>query len=102
MGWDMRNPENPAWVAPMDYEVSNVRTGARQGITADVVFADGTRVVGMHFREPPQVGQGRAGGIIGYQGNTGNARTTPAHIHAEAYRGGQRVDARPYFRLRGL
>jgi hypothetical protein len=101
MGYDMRNPANPAWIAPMGYEVRNVRTGPRQGITADVIFEDGTRVVGMHFREPPQVGRGQAGGVIGYQGNTGNARTTPAHIHAEAWRGNQRVDPRPYFRSGG-
>jgi murein DD-endopeptidase MepM/ murein hydrolase activator NlpD len=98
MGYDMRNPTNPAWVAPMGFEVRNIRNGARQGITADVIFEDGTRVVGMHFREPPQVRRGRPGEIIGYQGNTGNARTTPAHIHAEAWRDGQRIDPTPYFR----
>lgn len=97
MGYDMRNPANPAWVAPMGFEVRNIRTGARQGITADVIFEDGTRVVGMHFREPPQVRRGRAGEVIGYQGNTGNARTTPSHIHAEAWREGRRVDPRRYF-----
>lgn len=102
-GYDMRNPNNPAWVAPMDYEIRNVRNGPRQGITADVHFSDGTRITAMHFREPPQAGRGMAGSIIGYQGNTGNARTTPSHLHGEARDAqGNRIDPTPYFNFGGL
>ncbi len=38
----------------------------------------------------------QAGDVLGYVGNTGNARTTPSHLHYGIYRGGAQ---NPYRRL---
>jgi hypothetical protein len=100
-GFDMFN-ENPEWRPAQPFEIRNVRNGPRQGITADVVFPDGTRIVAMHLRERPVAGQYQAGQLAGIAGNTGNARNTPPHIHAEAFDArGNRIDPSPYFGVDG-
>jgi len=40
----------------------------------------------------------RSGDVIGYVGNTGNARTTPPHLHFGIYAAGGPVDPAPFLR----
>jgi murein DD-endopeptidase MepM/ murein hydrolase activator NlpD len=57
----------------------------RGGISVSVVGVDGVRYYGSHLlRVAPGVGPGvrvRAGGVLGYVGDTGSARGTGAHLH---------------------
>ena len=49
---------------------------------------DGTVYYGAHMSKFGKAGRVRAGDVIGYVGNTGDARTTSAHLHFEIHPGG--------------
>lgn len=108
-GWDIVPPNADAsWRPAQPFRIERPRghpTRGRQGLTADVVFQDGTRVTAMHLANRPEATPSGtwlpAGSLAVVAGNTGNARTTPTHIHAEARRGGARTDPRPYFGISG-
>ncbi len=89
-------------VAPSDAEVSRVREGAVGGRT--VWLRDEERGFSMYFahlqeqkvRARDRVKKGQ---VIGTVGNTGNARTTPPHLHfAIYYRGSGAVDPVDFLR----
>lgn len=44
----------------------------------------------------------RTGDIIGTVGNTGNARTTPPHLHFGIYQNGQAIDPYPFIKIRDI
>lgn len=99
-GYDLAPPEagSAGWYPTQDFRIERPRSGERQGLTADVVLADGTRVTVMHLAELPRPGQYRAGQLAAVAGNTGNARTTPTHFHVEAKdASGRAIDPRPLF-----
>ncbi|MFA9453573.1 MAG: peptidoglycan DD-metalloendopeptidase family protein [Candidatus Aminicenantaceae bacterium] len=77
-------------VAPSDAEVSRVREGAVGGRT--VWLRDEERGFSMYFahlQEQKVSARDRVkkGQVIGTVGNTGNARTTPPHLHFAIYYG---------------
>jgi tape measure domain-containing protein len=96
-GYDIAPLSDPAWRPGQDFRVERPRNGARSGLTADVILADGTKMTLMHLAQPATAGSYRAGQVAAIAGNTGNARTTPTHFHVEASRGGQRIDPSKYF-----
>ena len=71
------------------------------GLSAYVTEADGTYHYLAHLAGyAPDVQSGqpvRLGQIVGFVGNSGNARATPPHLHYEIHpRGGAAVDPKPY------
>lgn len=91
---------NPGWHPTQDFRIERPRgtDSMRQGLTADVVFADGTKLTLMHLASLPQEGSYKAGQLAAIAGNTGNARTTPTHFHVEGHdKNGNRVDPSHYF-----
>ena len=53
-----------------------------------LVAADGTRYYGAHLDSYGKAGKVKAGDVIGYVGNTGDARGGPTHLHFEMHPGG--------------
>ena len=54
-----------------------------------------------HLIAPPPFSQGRrirAGAFVGRVGQTGNAATTPCHLHFEIHRRGRPIDPAPFLR----
>jgi murein DD-endopeptidase MepM/ murein hydrolase activator NlpD len=75
-------------IAPVDATVSRVRTGGLGGKT--VWLRDGARGLSLYFAHLDEqlVRQGarvQAGDTVGLVGNSGNARTTPPHLHFGIY-----------------
>ena len=71
------------------------------GLSAYVTEVDGTYHYLAHLAGyAPDVLSGQAvrlGQVVGYVGNSGNARTTPPHLHYEFHpRGGPAVDPKPH------
>ncbi|MEM9711248.1 MAG: M23 family metallopeptidase [Actinomycetota bacterium] len=62
---------------------------------------DGNRYFGSHLDAFGASGRVEAGAVIGYVGNTGNARWTPPHLHFEYHPGGgAAVNPTPFVRER--
>jgi murein DD-endopeptidase MepM/ murein hydrolase activator NlpD len=61
------------------------------GLSYRLYADDGTYYYGTHLSGYENVGTGQitAGTVIGYVGNTGNAATTPAHLHWEIHPDGR-------------
>ena len=102
-GWDiMPTTQDRGWRPNQPFRIERPRNGPRQGLTADVVMEDGTRITVMHLQELPQAGSYPAGALAAVAGNTGNARTTPPHFHTEARDAqGRPIDPRGYFGIGG-
>lgn len=113
-GWDIAPVGEPGWKPTQPFKIVNPRVGTPvteggvtypdglQGNTADIVFEDGTKVTLMHLAELPKPGSYPAGALAGIAGNTGNARNTPRHFHAEAYDpSGNPIDPTPLFGITG-
>lgn len=63
------------------------------GLSFRLWGADGSYYYGAHLMShAPVLGSVAAGTTVGYVGNTGNARTTPAHLHFEIHPGRGRGD----------
>ncbi|HUS61120.1 MAG TPA: peptidoglycan DD-metalloendopeptidase family protein, partial [Acidimicrobiales bacterium] len=83
--------------------VIRVGTDLLGGTKLWLVGASGTRYYYAHLSAyAPEVVEGlvvNAGQIVGFVGNTGNALTTPAHLHFEIHpNGGEAVDPYPILR----
>jgi len=74
-------------LAPVKGRVEH-RAGGNGGNAANLYATDGTRYYFAHMDRPGAKGNVDAGRVIGYVGNTGNAITTPPHLHFEIHPGG--------------
>ena len=96
-GVDLFAPKGTPVVAPVSgvaTPVSNPLGGTAVSLQGD----DGTRYYGAHLDRLGRRGRVAAGAVIGYVGNTGDAKGGPTHLHFEMRpRGG--ADASPYHRL---
>jgi len=102
-GVDIFAPKGTKLLAVADGEVTQVKEG---GLGGKVVWcsapAHDLSIVYAHLDEQ-LVREGdliRRGDVIGTLGNTGNARTTPPHLHFGIYPGGRKaVDPWPFIRM---
>jgi peptidoglycan LD-endopeptidase LytH len=84
MGNDLFAPRGTPVRAPVDGTVTHT-TGTISGLQVNLVAADGTRWAGTHLDRFGASGRVRAGDVIGYVGDTGNARGGPPHLHLEVH-----------------
>jgi murein DD-endopeptidase MepM/ murein hydrolase activator NlpD len=87
-GVDMLSPRGTPVVAPVDGSLSH-RGNAVGGLSFHLNGDDGNYYYGTHLSAYANEGAGhvQGGTIIGYVGDTGNARGTP-HLHFEIHPGG--------------
>ena len=98
-GVDMLSPSGTPTVAPVSGVVSH-RGNSVGGLSWHLQGDDGHYYYGTHLQSYANVGAGHveAGTVIGYVGDTGNARGTP-HLHFEIHpNGGSAVNPSPYVR----
>jgi murein DD-endopeptidase MepM/ murein hydrolase activator NlpD len=85
-GNDIFAPAGTPIRAPFDGTAANA-SNSIGGLSVKVFGAPGY-VYNAHLSRFGQLGSVSAGDVIGYVGNTGNARTTPPHDHFEFHPGG--------------
>ncbi len=96
-GNDMLAPRGTPVLAPVGGMLKR-STSASGGLTFNLKGDDSLTYVGMHMSEYGGEGAVRAGDVVGYVGDTGNARGTN-HLHFEIQLGkGQKVN--PFATLR--
>jgi murein DD-endopeptidase MepM/ murein hydrolase activator NlpD len=98
-GTDMLSPRGTPVVAVVGGTV-RYRSGGLGGIAVYVNGDDGNEYYGAHMDSTTGVaGHVAQGTVLGYVGNTGNARGGPTHLHFEIHPGGGRA-VNPYPTLR--
>ena len=99
-GLDIFAAEGTPLVATADGVVTQKYVGDLPGISLEIQDAQGIQYFYAHlsaWAEPIQVGDTvHVGQVIGYIGNTGNAITTPHHVHLEIQPGGIPVPPKPF------
>ena len=98
-GFDILAPNGTPIISPTTAVVTRVGTGASSGRYVSTANPGGESFIYMHLNEVA-VRAGdvlRAGDIIGYVGDTGNAKGGPAHLHLEIRNGRKATD--PYPRI---
>ena len=99
-GLDIFAQSGTPLVAITDGFVSQKLVGELSGTSIEITDDQGVQYFYAHlsaWAEPIQVGdQVEAGQVVGYVGNTGNAITTPPHLHLEVQPGGIPVPPKPY------
>ena len=87
-GTDILSPRGTPVVAPVAGSL-RARTGGLGGVAFYLQGTDGNRYYGAHMdRFSGASGNVEAGTVIGYIGNSGNARGGPTHLHFEIQPGG--------------
>jgi len=86
-GNDMMAKRGAPVVAPVSGTVTQ-GTGSIGGNFIQLVGADGTRYYGAHLDKFGKSGKVKAGDVIGYVGNTGDAEGGPTHLHFEIHPAG--------------
>lgn len=104
MGEDILAPLNSFVVSPTDAVVTRIGTQSSEGNFVNVAAPGGETFIFMHLDHFADIDEGdvlKAGDIIGYVGNTGNAAGGPTHLHFEIHdKSRKAVD--PYPRLTGV
>ena len=102
-GQDILAPKNSFIVSPTDAVVTKIGKGESAGIYVYTANPGGEVFAYMHLEKiAPGLKRGSVlapGDLIGFVGNTGNARYTPSHLHFEIRKGRKPLD--PYPRLVG-
>ncbi len=76
----------------------DVATGSIGGHQFRLTAADGSQWFGSHLDHFGKTGSVQAGDVIGYVGNTGNAKGGPTHLHFEIHPGANAVNPFPLLR----
>jgi murein DD-endopeptidase MepM/ murein hydrolase activator NlpD len=102
-GQDIFAPYRTPIVSPTEAVVTRIGNGESAGIYVYTANPGGEVFAYMHLDEvAPNLKRGdvlKAGDLIGFMGDTGNAKGTPYHLHFEIRDGRRAVD--PYPRLTG-
>ena len=94
-GNDLMAPGGTPVLAPTAGNVVYV-TGALAGLEFKLTADDGTLFLGSHLSAAGASGRVAAGDVIGYVGDSGNARGGPTHLHFEIHpNGGAAVNPYP-------
>ncbi len=100
-GVDMFNKRNTPLIAVVDGRVK-FSSNSLGGLSTHLYAADGTVYYYAHLeRHPTNIASGsfvKAGTVVGYLGNSGNARYTSPHLHFEIRPGGVAVNPYPTVR----
>ena len=99
-GLDIFAEHGTPLVAAADGVVTQKLVGELAGTSIEIEDANGVQYFYAHmsgWAEPIEVGdQVHVGQVIGYVGNTGNAISTPPHLHFEIQPGGIPVPPKPF------
>jgi murein DD-endopeptidase MepM/ murein hydrolase activator NlpD len=96
-GNDMMAKRGTPVVAPVSGTVTQ-NVGSISGNQFRLVSASGTLYVGAHLDKFGKSGKVKAGDVIGYVGDTGDAKGGPTHLHFEIHPGGGAA-VNPYLTL---
>jgi peptidoglycan LD-endopeptidase LytH len=104
MGIDIAAPVGTPVLAPVAGVVDRIDHGGAGGLA--VWLRDGTADRSYYFAHLDAIGvyrgqRVRAGGLIGTVGRTGNAATTPPHLHFAVHQGRQILDPWSFLATRG-
>ncbi|HEX2153060.1 MAG TPA: LysM peptidoglycan-binding domain-containing protein [Acidimicrobiia bacterium] len=100
-GTDLFAPRGTEVVAPVGGEIKLI-TGTVGGLQFFLHGDDGVTYVGTHLDAFGRSGRVEAGQVIGYVGDTGNARGGPTHLHFEVHPGdGEAVNPFPTLQQAG-
>jgi LysM repeat protein len=86
-GNDLFAPRGTPVRAPVAGEVRHI-TGTLGGLQFHLAGVDGVTYVGTHMDAFGKAGRVAAGDVIGYVGDSGNARGSSPHLHFEMHPGG--------------
>jgi murein DD-endopeptidase MepM/ murein hydrolase activator NlpD len=99
-GLDIFAAHGTPLVATADGVVTQKLVGTLSGTSLEIEDANGVQYFYAHlsaWAEPIEVGDSvQVGQVIGYVGNTGNAISTPPHLHLEIQPGGIPVPPKPF------
>jgi hypothetical protein len=99
-GLDIFAPHGTPLVATADGVVTQKVVGELSGTSIEIQDQSGIQYFYAHlsaWAEPINVGdQVQVGQVLGYVGNTGNATSTPPHLHLEIQPGGIPVPPKPF------
>ncbi|WP_436796012.1 LysM peptidoglycan-binding domain-containing protein [Actinospongicola halichondriae] len=96
-GIDLFAPTGTPVYAPASGWV-DIATGSIGGHQFRLTDANGTLWFGSHMSKFGKTGQVKAGDVIGYVGDTGNAKGSSPHLHFEVHPQGQAVNPYPFLR----
>jgi LysM repeat protein len=69
--------------------------GTVGGLQFNLYGSDGIKYLGSHLDAAGKTGEVSAGDVIGYVGNSGNAKSTTPHLHFGMYRDGVAINPHP-------
>ena len=96
-GIDLFAPMGTPVYAPASGWV-DIATGSIGGLQFRLTDANGTLWFGSHLSKFGKSGQVSAGDVIGYVGDSGNAKGSNPHLHFEVHPSGQAVNPYPFLR----
>jgi peptidoglycan LD-endopeptidase LytH len=83
-GTDMLAPRGTPVIAPFAGTAVQ-KSSSRGGLSVYLKAPDGVQIFGAHLSSYGTAGKVKAGAIIGYVGNTGNASGAAPHLHIEVH-----------------